>query len=86
MRETLLLMELLKEVHRGMGMSDQRQQSGVNFTVFEDNSTVFEDNNDCIELATCPKIRPRTKHTIIKHSHFRSKELDGTIKILDIVT
>eukprot|EP00957_Ditylum_brightwellii_P025631 1937803-Ditylum_brightwellii.AAC.1 len=23
---------------------------------------VFEDNNGCIELAKCPRIRPRTKH------------------------
>ena len=57
MLETLPLMELLKEVHRAMEISDQSQQSGVKCTVLEDNYTVFEDNNGCIELGKSPKMR-----------------------------
>eukprot|EP00957_Ditylum_brightwellii_P202288 15329487-Ditylum_brightwellii.AAC.1 len=43
--------------------------------------TVFEDNNGCIELAKCPKMRPRTKHIAIKYHHFRSKVKDDSTKI-----
>eukprot|EP00957_Ditylum_brightwellii_P023613 1782068-Ditylum_brightwellii.AAC.1 len=43
--------------------------------------TVFEDNNGCIELANCPRMRPRTKHVSIKYHHFRRKVKDGSIRI-----
>ena len=79
MRETLPLIELLKEVYAAMGTSNQSKQGDVK-------CTVFEDNNGCIELAKCPKMRPRTKHISIKYHHFRSKVLDGTIKIMPIDT
>eukprot|EP00957_Ditylum_brightwellii_P008323 630092-Ditylum_brightwellii.AAC.1 len=48
--------------------------------------TVFEDNNGCIELAKCPRMRPRTKHIAIKYHHFRSKVKDGSIRIERIDT
>jgi hypothetical protein len=44
-------------------------------------STVFEDNKGCIELATTPKMRPRSKHIAIKYHHFRSHVANGNIKI-----
>eukprot|EP00957_Ditylum_brightwellii_P136350 10398920-Ditylum_brightwellii.AAC.1 len=43
--------------------------------------TVFEENNGCVELAKYPRMMPRTKHTAIKHHHFRSKVKDGSIRI-----
>eukprot|EP00957_Ditylum_brightwellii_P057304 4343428-Ditylum_brightwellii.AAC.1 len=42
--------------------------------------TVFKDNNGCIELLKCPRMRPRTKHIIIKYHHFRKKVKKGLIK------
>lgn len=33
---------------------------------------VMEDNSGAVELATVPKVRPRTKHINCKHFHFRS--------------
>jgi hypothetical protein len=44
-------------------------------------STVFEDNKGCVELATAPKMRPRTKHIALKYHHFRSHVANGDIKI-----
>ena len=32
----------------------------------------FEDNAGCLELATAPKLRPRTRHIAIKYHHFLS--------------
>eukprot|EP00957_Ditylum_brightwellii_P112010 8541521-Ditylum_brightwellii.AAC.1 len=46
----------------------------------------FEDNKGCIELAKCPRMRPRTKHIAIKYHHFRNKVLDGSVDILSIST
>jgi Reverse transcriptase (RNA-dependent DNA polymerase)/GAG-pre-integrase domain len=44
----------------------------------------FEDNAGALELATHPKIRPRTKHINIKYHHFRQFVKDGTIEIYKI--
>jgi hypothetical protein len=44
-------------------------------------STVFEDNKGCVELATAPKMRSRTKHIALKYHHFRSHVATGEIKI-----
>ena len=33
--------------------------------------TLFKDNNGAIELARAPKIRPLTKHIVLKYHHFR---------------
>ena len=48
--------------------------------------TEFEDNNGALELATAPKIRPRTKHIAVKYHHFRSHVQNGSIKIKAIDT
>jgi hypothetical protein len=44
-------------------------------------STIFEDNRGCVDLATAPKLRPRTKHIGLKYHHFRSHVENGSIKI-----
>jgi hypothetical protein len=44
-------------------------------------STIFEDNKGCTELASAPKLRPRTKHIGLKYHHFRSHVSSGAIKI-----
>jgi hypothetical protein len=49
-------------------------------------STVFEDNKGCVELATAPKIRPRTHHIALKYHHFHSHVENGNISILWIDT
>eukprot|EP00957_Ditylum_brightwellii_P195625 14906484-Ditylum_brightwellii.AAC.1 len=43
--------------------------------------TVLEDNNRCIELAKCPRMRPKTKYTATKYHYFRIKVEDGLIRI-----
>ena len=78
-RETLPLIEFLDKAHLAIGIkpfSDDRITK----------CTVFEDNNGCIELAKCPRLRPRTKHIGIKYHHFRSKVADSTVKVLPIDT
>ena len=79
MQETLPLIEFLNEVHLAIGVEP-----------FSDDTvtkcTVFEDNNGCIELAKCPRLRPRTKHIAIKYHHFRSKVADSTVRVLPIDT
>ena len=56
--------------------------------------TVFEDNKGCIDLASSPKMRPRTKHIALKYHHFRSfvgntitiHYIETTEQIADIFT
>lgn len=48
--------------------------------------TVFEDNSGALELATAPKMRPRTKHINIKYHHFREHVRKGTVKIQYVPT
>lgn len=47
-------------------------------------STVFEDNKSALELANCPKYRPRTKYIALKYHFFRSWITKGLIKIKSI--
>ena len=49
-------------------------------------STAFEDNKGCIELATEPKFRPRTKHIALKYHFFQSWVQKGLIKVFHIDT
>ena len=78
MREVIPLMNLLNEIKGSIRITEQ---SRPNFRC-----TVFEDNNGCIELAKCPRMRPRTKHIAVKYHHFRSKVEEGLIEILGIDT
>ena len=44
-------------------------------------STMFEDNKGCVELATAPRMRPRTRHIGLKYHHFHSHVDLGLITI-----
>jgi hypothetical protein len=44
-------------------------------------STIFEDKKGCVELATAPRMRPRTRHISLKYHHFRSHVEMGHLKI-----
>ena len=48
--------------------------------------TVFEDNNGAIQLATTPKLRPRTRHIGVKYHHALDKIRQGLISIKKIDT
>jgi hypothetical protein len=45
-------------------------------------STIFEDNKGCVELATAPKMRPRTRHIALKDHHFRSHIDNGNLQLV----
>jgi hypothetical protein len=42
---------------------------------------IFKDNKDCVELASAPKLRPRTKHIGLKYHHFHSYVSSGAIRV-----
>ena len=44
----------------------------------------FEDNSGALEMATTPKMRPRTKYINVKYHHFRSFVEDGSIVIQSV--
>lgn len=78
LRTTIPIMELLKEFQAN-GHKIQSVYPKVHCKVFEDNS-------GAIEIATVPKMRPRTKHINIKYHHFRSYVENGEITIQAITT
>ena len=47
---------------------------------------VYKDNAACIQVATQPKMRPRTKHLSVRLHHFRQHVLDNTITIEHVST
>eukprot|EP00957_Ditylum_brightwellii_P195703 14910889-Ditylum_brightwellii.AAC.1 len=65
MREAIPMIDLLNEVKESIRVLEDPK---VDFKC-----KVFEDINGSIELAKCPRIRPRTKHIGIKYHHFKSK-------------
>jgi hypothetical protein len=73
LRHAIPLMELIKEL-KSLGVRMAATQPRVYCRVFEDNS-------GAIELATVPKMRPRTKHINIKYHHFREHVDRGDITI-----
>eukprot|EP00957_Ditylum_brightwellii_P166493 12673204-Ditylum_brightwellii.AAC.1 len=78
MREAIPLMRLLNKIKGSININMDEK--------VEFKCTVFEDNNGCIELAECPRMRPRTKHNATKYHHFRNKVEDGSIRIERICT
>eukprot|EP00957_Ditylum_brightwellii_P190277 14483783-Ditylum_brightwellii.AAC.1 len=78
MREAISMIDLLNEIKEAIRISGQAKA--------EFKCKVFEDNEGCIELAKCPRMRPRTKHIVIKYHHFRSKVLDGSVNNSPIST
>ena len=78
LRTAIPIMELLKEFQK-----QGHQVTSVHPMV---HCKVFEDNSGAIEIATVPKMRPRTKHINIKYHHFRSYIDKGKITIHAITT
>ena len=73
LRQAIPLMELINELNaNGIDMATTKPKVYCK---------VFEDNSGAIELATVPKMRPRTKHINIKYHHFRDYVDRGEITI-----
>ena len=73
--ETIL--HFLKELHRN--------SEGFETDKPTVKCTAFEDNEGIIQLATAPKLKPRTKHINIKYHHFKS-EVGKTITFKTIAS
>ncbi len=73
MREVLPIIWLLEEA-RQFGIPVLNAKPKVHCKVFEDNA-------GAIEIATVPKMRPRSKHLNIKYHHFREEVRKGTVSI-----
>ena len=78
MRELLPTQELLRDLSKAFQLDPH---SDPKFA-----STVFEDNNSALELAKCPRMRPRTKHIAVKYHFFREHIQNGNINIEPIDT
>ena len=77
MRDVIPTVQLLKEFSETFSLDSKQPTIKC---------TLFEDNNGAIELATAPKMRPRTKHIALKYHHFREHVRNGTVKIQRIDT
>jgi hypothetical protein len=77
MREVVPLLDIFGQINKAFKCQDHKP------TV---KCTVFEDNNGALELATAPKMRPRTKHIAIKYHHFRSSMDSGAVQIKRVDT
>jgi len=69
MRDLLPTKQLLKELQNFFNLP-----TSTTTTI----SSVFEDNTGAIELARCPKMRPRTKHIAVNYHHIRDHVQKGT--------
>ena len=78
MRDLIPSRELLSEVSNALKYPVPDGSKAI--------STIFEDNNGALELARCPRMRPRTKHIAIKYHHFREHIASGNIKVEGIGT
>ena len=70
MRDLIPARHILQAIGKAL---DLPVPSGANLK-----STIFEDNNGCLQLATVPKMTPRSKHIGIKYFWFRSQVGEGT--------
>jgi hypothetical protein len=61
MRKVVPLLDIYGQINKAFECQDHKP------TV---KCTVFEDNNGALDLATAPKMRPRTKHIAIKYHQF----------------
>lgn len=78
LRDTIPLMNFSKEVH-AYGFQGQY----IKPTIY---CKAFEDNMGALEIATVPKMRPRTKHINLVYHHFREHVRNGEISIESIET
>ena len=72
------MITLLGEIHE-MGMIPSAPRPNLHCRVFEDNS-------GALEIATAPKMRPRTKYLNVKYHHFRDQIDNGRLSIHAIDT
>ena len=49
-------------------------------------STVFEDNASAVQLATMPKMTPRSKHIALHYHFFREHVADGKVEVKHVST
>jgi len=76
-REIIPTQELLQEIAQSFNFHIPRQS--------QIHCDIYEDNNGALELATTPKIRPRTKHFGVCYHHFRNKLQDGSLRVHPLV-
>eukprot|EP00957_Ditylum_brightwellii_P092459 7040778-Ditylum_brightwellii.AAC.1 len=76
--EYVALSNLLNEIKDSINIAGEEKA--------EFKCTVHEYNLGCIELAKCPKMRPRIKHIAINYHHFRSRVEDGSTLVQSIST
>ena len=86
--EFVSLSTALREVIPLMRLLEEMQQRGHNIKSLQPkvHCRAFEDNSGCIQLATVPKMRPRTKHINVKYHHFREHVARGDITVHKIHT
>jgi len=86
--EYIALSAALREVIPLIDLCIEAQQHGIPIpknkpTVY---CRIFEDNTGAYELATTPKMRPRTRHINVKYHHFRHYVANKLIDICRIDT
>jgi hypothetical protein len=86
--EYIALSQSMREVIPIMWLLQEATDQGISFinTKPKVHCTVFEDNEGAIEIASVPKMRPRTKHLNLKYHHFREEVKKGTISIYHVST
>ena len=72
LRYILPLMELLREIRNTIPSPENIPKL---------HCTIFEDNKGCIELVKAPRMRPRTKHIVLKYHHFSRTVTEKQISI-----
>jgi hypothetical protein len=73
LRDTIVIRQLLEELthKKFLGAKSEAIVKCTN----------FENNKGCLEIATAPKMCPRTQHIAIRYHHFRSQVASETIVI-----
>jgi hypothetical protein len=86
--EYIALSAALREVIPLIDLCIEAQQHGIPITTKPPTvyCQVFEDNTGAYELATTPKMRPRTRHINVKYHHFRHHVAKKLIQIHRIDT
>ena len=77
--EYMALSAAAREVIYLYNFTEELREKGVNLITCKPTiqCTIYEDNAGTIELATLPKLRPRTKHIAIQYHHFRTWTVKG---------
>jgi len=78
LRTTILIMNMMEEMQE-QGISMMNSKAKINCKVFKNNS-------GALNIASMPKLRPRTKYINIKYWHFREHLEQGKITIHPVST